>query len=187
MIWAAATICFFGFLRAGEVVAPAHGSFDPTRHLTYADIRIDNSTCPRMVEVRIKASKTDPFRRGISVNFGWTENDLCPVAAALDYMVRRGASGGSLFQFEDARYLTRERFVAAVREALRTSGVDPSRYAGHSFRIGAATTATQRGIDSLIKALGRWESAAYTVYIRTPRKTLCEVARTLVREDRGNE
>ncbi len=149
------------------MVAPADGSFDPTRHLTYADIRIDNSTCPRMVEVRIKASKTDPFRRGISVYIGRTENDLCPVAAALDYMVRRGASGGPLFQFEDGRYLTRERFVAAVREALRTSGVDPSRYAGHSFRIGAATMAAQRGIqDSLIKALGRWESAAYTVYIR---------------------
>ncbi len=87
MIWAATTICFFGFLRAGEVVAPAEGSFDPTHHLTYADIRIDNCTCPRMVEVRIKASKTDPFRRGISVYIGRTENDLFPVAAALDYMV----------------------------------------------------------------------------------------------------
>ncbi len=78
--------------------------------------------------------------------------------------------------------------MAAVREALRTAGVDPSRYAGHSFRIGVATTAAQQEIqDSLMKALGRWESAAYTVYIRTPRETLCEVARTLVGEDRGNE
>ncbi len=53
--------------------------------------------------------------------------------------------------------------MAAVREALRTSGVDPSRYAGHSFRIGAAMTAAQREIqDSLIKALG--ERSVHCLY-----------------------
>ena len=32
----------------------------------------------------------------------------------------------------------------------------------------------------LIKTLGRWQSAAYTVYIRTPRETLCAVAQSLI-------
>ncbi len=52
-------------------------------------------------------------------------------------------------------------------------------YAGHSFRIGAATTASYYGIpEALIKTMGRWESAAYLLYIRTPREQLCTVARS---------
>ena len=52
-----------------------------------------------------------------------------------------------------------------MREALQPSGVDITQYSGHSFRIGAATTAAVVGIeDSLIRTLGRWESAAYLLY-----------------------
>ena len=182
MLWAAATMCFLGFLRSGEVVAPSDGSFDPAVHLAYADARINSNSPPQMLEVRIKASKTDPFRKGV----GRTDDRLCPVAATLSYMIQRGSSRGPLFVFENGKYLTRVRFVAAMREALKEAGFDPSRYAGHSFQIGAATTATQRGVqDSLIKTLGRWESATYMVYVRTSRDTLCGVARTLVGQGNG--
>ncbi len=33
MLWAAACLCFFGCLRAGEALAPESGSFDPKAHL----------------------------------------------------------------------------------------------------------------------------------------------------------
>ena len=181
MLWAAATMCFFGFLRAGEVVVPSESGFDPSSHLAYGDVQADNLSTPQFLEVRIKASKTDPFRHGVSVNLGRTAGELCPVASILDYMVRQGARSGPFFTFADGRFLTREHFVSAVRAALTTAGLNCSLYAGHSFRIGAATTAAQRGIqDSLIKSLGRWESSAYMVYIRTSCDTLCSVARTLV-------
>ena len=38
--------------------------------------------------------------------------------------------------------------------------------------------------DYLIKVLGRWESAAYTLYIRTPPDVLCKVAGLMTTEDR---
>ena len=57
--------------------------------------------------------------------------------------------------------------------ALQNAGISPAGYSGHSFRIGAATTAAQAGLeDSVVKTLGRWESAAYQQYIQTPRETL---------------
>ena len=181
MLWAAVCMCFFGFLRSGEVVAPAEADYDPAVHLSYGDVRVDDVGTPHYLEVRIKASKTDPFRKGISVYLGRTDTDLCPVAAILGYMVHRGFRQGPFFMFQDGRFLTRDRFVAQVRRALQAAGVDSSQYAGHSFRIGAATTAALCGIqDSLIKTLGRWESSAYTLYIRTPRTTLCSISRRLV-------
>ena len=52
---------------------------------------------------------------------------------------------------------------------LETAGVDASDFSGHSFRIGAATTATSRGVeDNMIKTLGRWESDAYPRCIKIP-------------------
>lgn len=48
---------------------------------------------------------------------------------------------------------------------------------GHSFRIGAATTATKKGIqDSLIRTLDHWESMAYQLYVTTPHEQLITLA-----------
>ena len=182
MLWAAACMCLFGFLRSGEVVVPSDSAFDVTSHLAAGDVRVDDTSNPHFLQVNIKVSKTDPFRQGIFVYLGRTEADVCPVASILAYMVVRGPAPGPFFRFADGRYLTRARFVAAVRAALREASIDDSKYSGHSFRIGAATTAAQQGLpDSLIKTLGRWESAAYTIYIRTPRETLCGVSTLLLR------
>ena len=180
MLWAACCLCFFGFLRSGEVVAPAVAQYDPSCHLCFGDIQVDSQAAPSCIHVRIKASKTDPFRRGVTLVIGQTDNVLCPVKAVLSFMVARGPGAGPLFAWEDKRFLTREAFVAAVRAALTEAGLVAKDYAGHSFRIGAATTAARQGIqDSLIKTLGRWESAAYTKYIRTAPDTLQGVASRL--------
>ena len=123
----------------------------------------------------------DPFRKGVSVYLSRTDSDLCPVAAILAYMAVRPSSGGAFFVFRDGSYLTRDRLVAAIRRALQSEGVDTRGYTGHSFRIGAATTAALAGIDdAVIKMLGRWESAAYQRYLRIPRESLAAVSERLV-------
>lgn len=180
MLWAAMCICFFGFLRCGEVVVPGELNFDPSQHLTFADIAVDNVSHPTFMKVGIKQSKTDPFRKGTEIIIGRTGGALCPVAATLSYMVLRGPGSGPFFMFRDGRPLTRQRFVTALRDILQQVGIDSSKYSGHSFRIGAATTAAARGIqDSLIKTMGRWESAAYQLYVRTPQAQLVAVSATL--------
>lgn len=84
-------------------------------------------------------------------------------------MVHRGPSPGPFVLFPDRIFLTRDCFVTAVQETLDLAGLDAVLYAGHSFNIGMVTMAAQCGLlDSLIKTLGQWQSAAYTVYIWTP-------------------
>ena len=141
MLWAASCLCFFGFLRSGEVVAPSPQQYDPASHLCVADVKVDDRRAPSFLEVRIKASKTDPFRQGVTIYVGSTGDELCPVVAVLAYMTARGGTPRPLFQWEDGRYLTREKFVVGVRSALSEAGLIARDYAGHSFRIGAATTA----------------------------------------------
>ena len=100
--------------------------------------------------------------------------DLCPVVAVLDNMARRGNAVGPLFRFRDGRFLTRARFVAAVRSALVEAGLDARLYSGHSFRIGAATTAAVCGIqDSCIdKDAGPLaELSLHSVHVYVPLRT----------------
>ena len=82
--------------------------------------------------------------------------------------------------FGDGCPLTRQRFVVALKEVLQQVGIDYFKYSGHSFCIGAATTAAARGIqDSLLKTMGRWKSAAYQLYVRTPQAEMVAVSSTL--------
>ena len=173
MIWAACCLAFFGFLRIGEMTVPDGGCFDPSVHLGVNDIALNSVKSPSFLRVTIKQSKTDPFRRGVELYLGRSNSDVCPVAAILSYLTCRGTGPGPLFRREDGRGLTRSHFVSSVRSALEKVGLDQSAYCGHSFRIGAATTAAVRGImDSIIKTLGRWESLAYLQYVRIPRQQL---------------
>ena len=83
--------------------------------------------------------------------------------------------------FQDKSPLPRLDLVRAVRSALESQGLDVHRFNGHSFQIGAATTAAACGIeDSLIQALGCWKSSAFTTYIQTPKDSLISVSSILL-------
>ena len=91
-----------GFLRSGELVAPPDGEFDPGQHLAFGDVAVDDCARPRVVSLRIKQSKTDPFRQGTTIFLGTiflgtTDSPLCPVVALLAYLVMRGPGEGPLF------------------------------------------------------------------------------------------
>ena len=145
---------------------------------------VDNADKPRKISVSIKASKTDPFRVGVDIHVGWTGKKLCPVAAIMAYLVARKDGLGPLFRFEDGRPLTRPHLVLEVRRALDEAGASSAGISGHSFRIGAATTAAEQGVeDSTIKDLGRWRSNAYQRYIRRDRANLAGLAEKLAREE----
>ena len=67
MVWAAACMCFFGFLQSGEVVVLSEFAYDSAVHLSVGDVRLENTSDPKYAQVQIKSSKTDPFRHGVVI------------------------------------------------------------------------------------------------------------------------
>ena len=73
---------------------------------------------------------------------GATNLDLCPVAAL--YLAIRGQTSGVLFCLENRKPLKCKAFTASVQQALSSSSLVGTQFNRHSFRIGAATTASRR-------------------------------------------
>lgn len=156
MLWAPMNLCFFGFLRSVEICCPSETSYDPSWHLCLRDVSIDSITRTNTIYVTIKASKNDPFQLGVTITVSRTADTVCPVKALLPYLAIRGTQAGPLFQFASGGFLTRAKFVATVRQLLAATKFNPELYSGHSFCIGAATTAASVGLqDNVIQTLGR--------------------------------
>jgi site-specific recombinase XerD len=133
-----------------------------------------------MLQIHIKGSKMDQWRQGTRLVVGHTNSHICPVKSILAYIAVRGFQEGPLFLKQNGAPLTQQSLISSVRTTLRKAGC--SHYSGHSFRIGAATTASAKGIDipeTTIQALGRWSSDSYKRYIRLPRKELANISQLL--------
>ena len=156
MIWAACCLVFFGFLRNSKFTVPAQDCFDNSTHLSPQDIAIDCRHSPSMIKVRIKQSKTDPFRQGVDLYLGKTDKDICPVRAILPYLALCGNQPGPLFMGTDGKMLTCQTFSSELDHILSKLMLDRGSYNTHSFQIGAATSAMEAGIlETQIKMLGR--------------------------------
>ena len=183
MIWAAMTLAFFGFLRLGELTC--NSNFNPDIHLTKDCVNFSLNTfgqTPESMTLRIKESKTDPFRLGHTITVGATHAEICPVKALQNYIRLRTPITGPLFIFTSGKPLTKQNLTFETRKLLNQAGFNAANYAGHSYRIGAATTAAKANLPSwLIKTLGRWSSDCYERYIKTPTSTLSGVSAVLVK------
>ena len=181
LFWAACCLGFFGFMRSGEFTSPSR-VLTSQPAITLGDVAVDSHANPKLIKVTLRRAKTDPFGRGVDIFFGRTSATVCPVAAILDYLAIRPKGEGPLLVHADGSPLTRDQFVRAVKRALQAANIDSSLYSGHSFRIGAATAAAAAGVPAyFIKMLGRWESEAYAIYIKTPREALASIS-TLIAE-----
>lgn len=167
MLWAACCLAFFSLLRCIEFVCLA-------THLTL-------QSNPTTIQVTIKQSKTDPFHQDCKLCLGKTGADICPITAILPHLAVRGSAPGPQFILNNGDYLTRQLFSTRLSTVLEQAGINSKGYNTHSFRIGAAMTAKEKGIDDIhIKMLGRWKSSAYQLYIRPPQQHLAKLSKRLV-------
>ena len=180
LIWAISSLAFFVFFRLGELLVDSATSYSPSTSLSWGDVAVDNIRAPSMLRVHLKQSKCDQFGKGVDIIVGRTLTAICPVGAVLDYIQLREDRPGAFFINNKREPVTKSWLVQQIRRTLRVLGLPQGDYAGHSFRIGAATSAAMAGIeDSKIQALGRWQSSAFLRYVRMSREQLAAVSTTL--------
>ena len=151
----------------------------PDIHLGVADVVVDSHLSPSYLRLRIKASKTDPFRKGCFLHIGKGKFPLCAISSLLVYLTLRGDVSGPLFLFRDERPLSRALLTSWLHGILSRAGIQGN-FSSHSFRIEAAMVAARNGIpDHQIQALGHWTSSAYLLYIRTPAESLSRPSKQL--------
>ncbi|CAG2214440.1 unnamed protein product [Mytilus edulis] len=162
-------LAFFAMLRVSEFTTK-NKSDSSTEALQLSDVVV--SDC--QLKINIKKSKTD--QRGYStfivINKYRDNASICPVLTLKKYLAARPAVSGCyhLFMHFDGSPLTRYQLSAMLRKSVNFCNIpNPNLLKSHSFRIGAATEASKRGInDEAIKKWGRWSSGAFERYIRIP-------------------
>ena len=163
------TLAFFGFLRCAEIV----------EGLSRESITFQSGS----IQILLRRSKADPLGKGVKIDVGPAAPPCCPVQALLAYLARSRHLDptGPLFVLASGKPLTRSALVETVRMLLNIAEVPNAQlYSGHSFRIGAATTAAMAGVpDSLIRAAGRWQSDVCLRYMRIPTAVKCQLSSQL--------
>lgn len=183
MLWSAFTLGYFGLLRAAEfcVTKPP---FNPKTNLTVTDINIFNAGDPSaFMSVQIKRSKTDTAGNGVSIYIGCSGHTVCAVCAMQNYLAQAKPHSPTrpLFTFQGGQVLTRQLLISSLQSLLKSIGIDPHDYSGHSFRSGGATDCALSGLgDWEIKLAGRWTSDAYQLYVRAPTSLLTGFARRML-------
>lgn len=175
MLQSAFNLAFFGFLRCGEFTCRSK-DFSKDNIVSIQDISLDGSL--QNLVFHLHSSKCDPFRQGVNITI-FENNVFHPVATLSKYIKFRTDLGAKphspLFVNDDYDHtpLSRDRFIFLLRNLLFRLGYKDDKFCGHSFRIGAATSAAAAGIeDHIIQTLGRWSSDCYIRYIRTNPKTI---------------
>ncbi|XP_026119848.1 uncharacterized protein LOC113099011 isoform X1 [Carassius auratus] len=168
---------FYGFMRPGEFTS-ASKRFDPVRGLCLSDLHFS----PNFFTLFLKHSKNDSSGSGVSITISKISNNFCPFTSMIRFLKIRPRSSdhSPLFSLSNGAPLSKTWFRSHLVSVLKNCSLSPSLYTGHSFRIGAATTAAERGVPTTaIKILGRWSSSAFESYIRPDLKTILEAQQAL--------
>ena len=159
------SIAFFGCFRVSEflisrdylkLLCPDKVVFREDNDVEFLLNKTKNNTCGPVQEVLFGALGDDP---------------ICPVSALKKFMSVRPSTSGSHPLFVNKRRIpiSPKAFNAMLRLVLSRLGFDSiKRYSAKSFRVGASSEAFSLDLSpEEIKGLGRWNSDAFMVYIRS--------------------
>jgi hypothetical protein len=165
---AAFALAFAGFLRMGEITYTKQQRDCPLYQHT-RPTRSDITFGPNFLTFRLKRSKTDSEKQGVSITIAATGDAACPVQAMRRLWTRDPQPHSTpLFATEAGAAFTRHHLLGLLHHRMGARGIDWDGVTGHSFRYGAAQYARTTGVsDFEIQRLGRWTSEAFRLYCST--------------------
>ena len=120
-------IGFAGGFRRSELVS-----------IKYDDVDFVNEG----VKINIKKSKTDQVGIGMIKAIPYFENtNFCPVVSLKEWINYAKINSGRIFKISD------KSVALIIKKYALISGLDYSKYAGHSLRSGFATSTAETGAD----------------------------------------
>lgn len=174
--FAALAVGVYGLFRSGELAT----KFINGKACDNTPCRADVVWAADHVVIHLRSSKTDPFREGVDIPLYANGTLTCPFAAlkrAWDVAPDQSPDA-PLFQHPDSSPLLYTQLNQAIKCLATTVGLDPQLFAGHSLRIGGATSLAMLGYpDYIIKIIGRWTSVAYQAYTRLTGNTRATAAK----------
>lgn len=170
MIKACASCGVYGLMRSGEM------SYKGKRYHILR--RSDVTWHANSLEIRLRNSKTDYLRQGVTIRLSANGSASCPFRLLRNAWNRatNQCLDAALFQTQSGGPLHYKTLLLAIKRSIAALGITGN-YGGHSLRAGGATTLALMGYpDSLIKILGRWKSLSYQRYIQLDPNTFRDVS-----------
>ena len=168
-VYACLTDGFYSVVRVGEFTVPRLNSFDPTKHITPANLRTEtNQNGMEVTVLHVPHTKAAPLE-GEDVCWSRQHGPTDPYEAlANHWQVNNLGDTDHLFAYRHKghlRPLTKSAFIKRVAAAARAAGLEPLQ--GHGIRIGATLFYLLRGVPfEAVKVMGRWSSDAFLRYLR---------------------
>ena len=167
-VFACLTTCFYTCARLGEFTIPSTKSFDPHRHITPANTRVDTDRNGCQVQV-FHLPSTKCNSSGEDTHWASQSGPSDPQWALHNHMqINCPPADGPLFAYRQGDThvgLSKPIFLRRLATASKAAGLPLLQ--GHSLRIGGTLEYLLRGIPfDVVKSIGRWASDAFTLYLR---------------------
>ena len=172
-------MAWIGLLRPCEFVVPSQGKYDVTSHASVdniifykhdVEVKPGSTTKPTRMVFVVKKSKTDQDRMTRDVVVGLTGSSWCPLTMMWDYLSEGARDGHESLFTVNKKPVTYKQMRKVLSEALKSVGLEPKCFGGHSFRIGGAQALAAAGKSIIyIMSYGRWRCVESVLrYVATP-------------------
>lgn len=186
---ACAAVMFWSVARSGELTIPNRSGYDLSKMARTKHLRSDVDRFGNEVKVIALPWTKVALIDGEDIMFAEQPGPIDPFAA-LKLHLDTNAPGEDehLFTHTNANGvrspLSKNFFIRRLGEAATLAKVEPPK--GHSFRIGGTLEYLLRGISlEVVKAIGRWSSDAFKLYLREHARVLAPYLQDITKLDKS--
>ena len=138
------SLAFIAFLRTGEMTSCSGRTDNPPLQISNIIRLLTSSSDLIAFRITFGSFKQSYNARPFSIVVS-RQPQSCLVELLVKYLAMRGPRPSALFLTVDGLPVSRSQFSNQLSSAIQFCGMTPSVYNGHSFRIGAAFHATDKG------------------------------------------